>query len=255
MNNMYHFNAVTVPQELHQALWDAYDAVLAKREHIARINAGQRDIEQEIKAAQDELDAAKKSHLAGIADISGGATSLSQEAKDAKAKIAELGGRIHGLKDTLPDFGDAKRAAETEMRRLNKIFIRARRDVVKEFLVQIPKHTSKHKDLNGLLDFIEDGTKLDLAEIMTLYLAAHESVDGAVQGPFPQTGRNPMPFFQFMAKFFRRPSDEEIAVFRDRFNAAVWGDREPPERIPMPEPHKPNDGLGEMNWELIGKLG
>lgn len=252
MDKQFHFGASEIPQELHEALWAAHDAMIEKKAHIGRLKAGQVDIENEIKAARDELAEAKKSHVAGFAKISEGASAIPADAKKAKSKIAEIGGRIVGLEETLPDFAVAIKAAEQEMLPLRQAVEKARREIVKVFLDQVPKHHSKPNELNTVVDYMENSTKIDLDVAMCLYLAAHDASAGVGPGPFPHQGTSPMQFFQFMSRFFRRPSDDEIAVFRSRFEAVIWGDRVPPEPVAMPDHHKPEDGLGSgVNWDAM----
>lgn len=252
MDKQFHFGASEIPQELHEALWAAHDAMIEKKAHIGRLKAGQVDIENEIKAARDELAEAKKSHVAGFAKISEGASAIPADAKKAKSKIAEIGGRIVGLEETLPDFAVAIKAAEQEMLPLRQAVEKARREIVKVFLDQVPKQHSRPGDLNSLLDHMEGGHKIDLEIAMLLYLAAHDALAGVGPGPFPHQGMNPLPFFKFIGMYFRKPSVDEIAVFRSRFEAVIWGDRVPPEPVAMPDHHKPEDGLGAgVNWDAM----
>lgn len=253
MDKQFDFGAIEIPPALHDEVWRSYEALKAKKGHIERLKEGKLDIEQDIKAARAELDIAKKSHVAGFAEIADGATSISGEAKDAKTKIAEVSSRILGLEETLPDFGDAIRQAETEMRPLLSAHEKARREIVKLFRAKIPKHTTRRGDLNGVLEFMMGDGSIDLSMAMMLYLAAHEGLEGTTSGPFPSEGINPARFFSFIGQFFKSPSDEEISVFRNRFDAVIWGDREPPACVPMPSPHTSDDGLREINWDgMIG---
>ena len=248
--------AVDIPEALHQAMWDAYDAMSEKLAHVARLEAGRTDIENDIAAAEQELTQAKADYVAGFGDIASGSGVLSQSAKDAKRDIGEISGRIVGYKETLPDFGRAIIAANAEMRPLRDQYAKARREIIKEFLKQVPRSNERAGDLNSVFEHIESGQGIDLGIAMTLYLAAHDGSTKELLPPFPTAIKNPDKFFAFMGQFFRSPSDEDIHVYYQRFNAAIWGDREPEPDIPMPTPEIRDDGFGPMgaHWDAVGTL-
>lgn len=214
---------VEVPTELQDNMLAAHQKLAEKRAHIGRIKAGKSDMEREIAEARQELDAAKKSHISGFAGFAEGATKLPAEAKNAKVKIAEIGGRILGLEETLPDFAEAIRVAQQDMIPLRDDLDRARREIVKLFIAQVPRTRTIPSELPELGEFIKEGGIIDLNAAMMLYLAVYDNWTGDTPGPFHPGGVHPAPFFNFLSKFFRKPSDESITMFWGKFNALLWG--------------------------------
>ncbi len=251
--SQYHFAPVVVPQELRDDLWAAHEAMKGKQAHIGRLKQGRKDIDAEIAAARIDLDAVKKSHLDSFESFASDAVSLPAEAKKAKAKIAEIGGMVVGLEETLPDFAAAIRKAEDELRDLRSDMVKARREIVKLFVSQVPRIHRPPGDLNTLSDYMAPDMAIDFGTVMLLYLAFYESIDNEGGGPFPHRGGNPDGFFTFMARFFRKPNGDEIAGYRTAYEVAIWGEGGAPDRIEMPEPHTPDDGISSagLNWNAL----
>lgn len=143
-----------------------------------------------------------------------------------------------GLEETLPDFAEAIRVAQQEMAPLRQGLDRARREIIKLFLAQVPRTRTIPSELPELGEFIREGGTIDLNAAMMLYLAVYDDWTGDTPGAFLPQGTHPLPFFTFLASFFRKPTDESITMFWERFNAVLWGDQEPPSPVPIPDPHR-----------------
>ena len=241
MDHPFHFGAVKVPAAVRKAMWAAHDALTEKQAHVARLETGKQDLEAQIATERQTLEGAKQAYVASFADAAKDADTLPAKANELKTHIATMSATIAGYENTLSDFGEAIRLEKNKMYPLRQAFLRARHAVVKEILNQVPTNRTPGGKLNGLLEFIDGGGQIDLGNAIMMFIAANDDITTEV-GQYP-TGdlKNPTTFFNFLSMFFAAPTKDDIAVFRARFDALIWGNRKPPARIKLPEKQRPEN--------------
>lgn len=232
-----------IPQDLRQAMYEAYDALAAQRAKLDRLKAARAAVADDIAKAKADLAEAKAAYVAEFeADVQGGDANP-RKPQERRAAVAEIGGRIYAAEQTLPDFDASIAAAKVEMEPLRSAFNRARMQVVRQVRRGVPRYDTPLSKKLSLADVLVGDVSFDLDSVALMYLAHYYDMPPEGGQAFT-AGEGPARFFAFLGNFFRPMEANEIAAQRNRLEAMIWGDREPEPRVKMPDNPPPKDTLG-----------